>query len=1411
MDVYARLSDLDDDLDFGATKKTWQVSCSAVDDDMSDDDVPLVQPVKQPFTEASHIRSPAKTPTSSPSRQVTAGTFSAGRLALPMKVAECKAQVERLEAMKKEKLAQEDYMAAHSLKQEINEYQMQLQALQRQLDTVATPTRRMSVASRAAAASREERSKSGAKRPLVEHEMATPTREATANTNLRGEPSETAAVIEAPECTEELAESDIYRDHVQSSDDEESTSGQWRASASRGLIELSADSDSVEIPFALEREKFDKLFDYQRAGLAWMARLYQAKQGGILADEMGLGKTVQVCSLFNGARKAGATHALVLLPISLLGQWAKEARKWCPGWPVHIYYGTTAERARALRRVMRPTGGLLLTSYSLLGNTDCLFDVFIDDAPSPQKKGRPAKRRRLNDDDLGESDEEEEVLPDPEMPGGGWPRAGERKPWDIVVCDEAHRMKNMKSLLGKSLRQVRSRSRVLLSGTPVQNALQDLWSLMDFAQPGLLGNHATFVKEFSDKIEKGSVRDANPFESQLKKHLAEQLRTLIMPHLLRRTKADVGLIDNGETSADVNMGDGVEEEENSAAAVAKLPPKKDTIVWLSPTNDQILAYQKILEKSEVIREACAKSKLGIEVFRAIGMLKRLCNHPLLLLQTKRGEWPELLQQANSANGGADDDFETSEGAPEPLGADGAEEEEARAGRSVEMMLKKLPRSCEAMLDQSAKLRCMSQLLPALASKGHRTLVFSQSLKMLDLVQTCCLKPKGLRCLRIDGQTDAVTRTQKIDKFEKHPERFQFMLLTTSVGGVGLNLVCADRVVIVDPAWNPATDAQAVDRAFRIGQDKRVKVYRLVMSGLIEDKMFRLQVFKMGLSKTALEAEQQKAYFTAREIRALFEWTDPAEGETRKHLLEQQGEDTSAAIQQAADEDGASEGWFAAGPTVGLSDFSTLYSGMSSKDEEMDGECLQQVEEAKQKLGAADEKFQQMQEARQTAEMHRDATAKELEEAGAKVEVTKEVLLQADKTLKEKRAEVVQARRAEASSQQQLERGERARSNAQDQKQRGSAVVQQTEEHLAMTTKAVEEAASTTHGAEESFQKAVAAAEAQVGTVDIAGKAIDTCPVDAASDRVKKAHKALEKLQSMSDALQARHAEVTAAEEDLNKADGCLSEAEIARVHSEADDVVSKKTAEIHFKSREKDRQRAEQALSKATQKAETAFDSVAQSAAAFVEMGLSFAESFQKVQSRPVRVDQVKFAQQTANRSFKQISSALKQWKSLRDGLAKTVLSRRKALLKFHAAAGAAAEGEKGVVCAEREFASLFQDAQERRKELSEREADLASAEAARETAELEERESKRKREELRSATLPAAKEAVRSAIRAEKEATAERHALHNACSKVEKSFSQMEGAMQSASALLKGEAYNPNQVEEAYSKEKEKKVAGES
>merc|ERR1719215_2219948 len=171
--------------------------------------------------------------------------------------------------------------------------------------------------------------------------------------------------------------------------------------------------------------------------------------------------------------------------------------------------------------------------------------------------------------------------------------------------------------------------------------------------------------------------------------------------------------------------------------------------------------------------------------------------------------------------------------------------------------------------------------------------------MMDLVELCILKRLGITYLRIDGSTDVQSRADRVQRFQNEPDAFQCMLLTTSVGGYGLNLTGADRVVLLDPAWNPATDAQAVDRVHRIEQKREVRVYRLVMSGLIEDKMFRLQVFKMGLTKTALEAKPQQQYFTSGEIRGLFEWTDPAEGETRKLLMEKHGQADDKLAEQIA--------------------------------------------------------------------------------------------------------------------------------------------------------------------------------------------------------------------------------------------------------------------------------------------------------------------------------------------------------------------------------------------------------------------------------------------------------------------------------------------------------------------------------
>lgn len=947
---------------------------------------------------------------------------------------------------------------------------------------------------------------------------------------------------------------------------------------------------------------------------------------------------------------------------------------------------------------------------------------------------------------------------------------------------------------------------MLLTGTPVQNALGDLWALMDFAQPGVLGNHATFVKEFSEKIEKGSVKEATPFQAQLKKHLANQLRNLIAPHLLRRTKAEAGLIE-GVAPGDA---DAVPEEEAPAdeARMAKLPPKKETIVWLSPTEEQTSAYHKILEKSDVIKQACSKSKLGVDVFVAIGLLKRLCNHPTLVLPTaKTGQWNAIIQEAQQQfpktvdSADAPDPFVSADGVMETSSGDAAavEAEDTRAGRIVELAIRKLPRSAEAMLNQSAKLKCLASLLPALAKRGHRTLVFSQSVKMLDLIQICVLRPSGLRSLRIDGSTDAVARGQKVDKFNRHTDRFQVMLLTTHVGGVGLNLTSADRVVMMDPAWNPAVDAQAVDRAFRIGQAKEVRVYRLIMSGLIEDKMFRLQVFKMGLANTALQAgSKSENYFSAREIKALFEWTDPAEGATRKMLQGDNGEDADDCIEELARDDG-SDGWLSAGPAVGLSDFTKIYSGLTKSEETEDqgDACEAQLEDAQQKLGAADEKLQQKKDAKDAAKVHEDAVVKSLGEAKEFQEVLKDKMVRADKYLKERRPDFAQARKSEALAQQRLDKSERSQLSAQNQILRVESDMKNLETLAKIAVGQHRDSLSFAKSTDDSFQTVLAEVEAQLQVVDSNGRcAIATGVADANPAKTRQANKALEKVRNHLDANAAKQAELVVAEDELQRSIDELLKSEIANAQSE--EASSKKAAELSVKNRQKDLQRADTAHGKAAQKAQVAREAMVEVFSTFVEAAIAFVETFVQTEARQVRKDQVKGAQAVAKAAFKSLGRSGEAARKARDSVQKASSTRRKAADKAAASAVSRAECSLVLAQAERELAAAKDENSLRREEMEASQEMLTAAETQRTAVEQEQEQCRVRIKELQ-ASVPEAKMAVKAAATAEKEAAQERQSLHGVCSKVHKQQAQMEDSKSSALNILKSEDYDAQQVEKAY------------
>eukprot|EP00929_Paragymnodinium_shiwhaense_P031681 TRINITY_DN1769_c0_g3_i1.p1 TRINITY_DN1769_c0_g3~~TRINITY_DN1769_c0_g3_i1.p1 ORF type:complete len:1585 (-),score=607.29 TRINITY_DN1769_c0_g3_i1:161-4564(-) len=1399
------------------------------------------------------------------------------RRSIQEQVEACRQALKDLGQQKARCVEVEDFKGAHEAKELLQVEEDKLKALEQELASLPTPARTVGTRIKPAIMRGSPR-----KRPMAVLESAPEQAEAQ---GMEASPSASSSAVPA-----HVQEDDVdMEDTAAVADDDDSCEeeapvqspgkanskppldkGKGWAIREDGFAELVVEEDSTRQPFLIPCDVFDQLYGYQKVGVEWMARLWNNDQGGILADEMGLGKTVQVCAMLHGARKAGATHALVLVPPTLCDLWKSEARKWCPGWPVYVYRGPPAKRARALLRARRPQGGLLIVSYQMVAYTkrqdkddeaeqqdikEQLFKVTIHDAPSPPRRKRrkagAAKRRRTDDDD--QFDEEVDSSEDEyeaEIPPTGLPSLGER-PWDIVICDEAHRMKNISTSLGKNLRRVDGKCRLLLTGTPVQNALQDMWALMDFAMPGLLGNHETFLKRFSDPISRGSVRGANMHAVQLKNHLAEQLRGLYEPFLLRRTKVDAGLVE-GTAEAD----------EDDEVQKSKLKPKRETIIWLAPSEEQSNAYQKILEKSEVIKSAYDKAKMGVEFFNAIGLLKRVCNHPLLCLPFSKGKgnpWADLLNEAiaNSEaaavtraavreaqeraqgraaeEGGADVEMQDAEGDPAPqevddeglnvvisnpadegpntaVAAGASAEDEVRAGKATEMMVKKLDRTIEAICEQSAKLRCLSILLPELAARGHRVLVFAHSLKMLDLVQICCLKPNGLKCLRMDGQVDASERAAKVNKFQSQPERFPFFLLTTAVGGVGLTLTGADRVVLVDPAWNPAVDAQAVDRAFRIGQEKEVRVYRLIQSGLIEDKMFRLQVYKMGLTKTALEDGQQNAYFTAKEIRALFEWCDPMQGETRQLLLKEHG-DEDPIIEEAAFEDGK-ELWEKAG-VVGLSDFGGLHKlGTQEEQPIADKVVAAQLAESRQKLKDADNRMKAATDMHVVAKAAKEQADEELQCSTTQLAELRDKVQAAAELFKQMQKEVQQARRADAEAQDRLKKATSKRQSAEERSKQCKAANERAVEADEAGAKGVTEAQAASKTSMDDFAKAMSDIQGQFSIVDDAGRAAGDGVADSDKSKLKSAIRAYEKIHTALDKVNKCKVEFEMSEQEVRLADEGFEEAAaglsaitngggVAEGASNFQATMAKKTAERMVATKDKERKKAEAKQSSAEKKVEAANDELNQKIEALIEAGESWSESFEKpAKQAKVTVAQVKNAAIATRKIFRALNSVFVVVKKSWEATSRASTAKRKATQKLQTAASADVQAARAFTAAEEEYNAADKEEEAKRGERSVAEDKLRDAETAKATAEVEEADMKRRVADAKT-SITTAKDALKAAKEEEKKANAARTQLHNECSKQEKAAAFVHEQTRDAVQTLQAETYNEKQVTEAYDKVK--------
>lgn len=441
---------------------------------------------------------------------------------------------------------------------------------------------------------------------------------------------------------------------------------------------------------------------YQEHGASWLSDRLQRLGGALLADEMGLGKTLQTIASINQLKQSDplvATASMVVAPTSLLGNWIAEIKRFAPALKVLLFHGQNRDKLRQEAE----QSDVIVTSYGTLVR-DLAFHL-----------GREYR---------------------------------------LVVADEASLLRNPDADISKALCKLNARGRIALTGTPVENRMQDLWSIFRFIAPGYLGNRADFKERYEAPV--GSGAQAPP-------GLLERLRLRTSPFVLRRTKDQVA---------------------------KDLPDKVEIDEWLALSNSQAELYASLsragLQELERIRDKQGEGAGRMHLLTLLLRLRQVCVDPGLL---------DLKEEQKS---------------------------------------------------NAVKIDRLLELLSERSENGQKTLVFSQFAQNLRRIEKR-IPESSQRVFRIDGSTR--NRQELVDFFQSHEGPAVF-LISLKAGGYGLNLTAADAVIHLDPWWNPAVEAQATDRAHRIGQTRPVTVYRLLTRDTVEERVRRLQEQKRAVINAA---------------------------------------------------------------------------------------------------------------------------------------------------------------------------------------------------------------------------------------------------------------------------------------------------------------------------------------------------------------------------------------------------------------------------------------------------------------------------------------------------------------------------------------------------------------------------------
>ena len=536
-----------------------------------------------------------------------------------------------------------------------------------------------------------------------------------------------------------------------------------------------------------------ELKNYQQVGINWLSLLYKRKLSCILADEMGLGKTCQVISFLAHLKEIGEPGPhLVVVPSSTLENWLREFQKFCPDFAIEPYYGSQSERADIRDALSDPSASfdVMVTTYNLACGASQDLGVL--------------KSRKFN----------------------------------VCVYDEGHLLKNSQSDRYSKLMRLRANFRLILTGTPLQNNLRELVSLLSFILPDIFVSKKDDLAGIFKHKAKSTDKSTDGRNPLLSEQRITKAKAMMTPFILRRKKDQV---------------------------LQHLPSKSHEIVYCELTKQQRKVYDKELITSRAAMEAKKEGKKGVKsVGNVLMQLRKASLHHLLFRyiysdKVIRQMAKEIMREEQYRTANEQYIFE---------------DMEVMTDAELHRLCETFPsirkhKLAEEEWMNSGKIQKLKEMLPVMKENGDRILLFSQFTQMLDILERV-LNHMGITFIRLDGQTPVELRQEMIDKFHDETDITVF-LLSTKAGGFGINLTCANTVIIYDLSFNPHDDKQAEDRAHRVGQTREVNVIRLIAKDTIEENILQLANTKLALDrsvsddKEAEKAAENNAELVAQQI------------------------------------------------------------------------------------------------------------------------------------------------------------------------------------------------------------------------------------------------------------------------------------------------------------------------------------------------------------------------------------------------------------------------------------------------------------------------------------------------------------------------------------------------------------------